>query len=405
MEIIKKNLILCIVLLITVALSATFIVFIFIGNNQMRQALSSIEMIKTDITELQRQRPTPHKTNLTRINTDIEEYKTRIENIYQYFGQPQRDAFIAYIGALGMTEKEFMNQFEEFWTQNAIRGSNKYQLFIKFNNLFNSFKLNKAREIFREIYQKTTIERVNESNINDILMYTFGVPRSMSPMACKSQIAFMQEDLLKMLDKAKVSFSPGISTFTFGTYLGTNTLPPDRDIPHIMDNFIVIGDLVQRIIASGIKQIEVIDRANLNGFESGKFTRYRYTIEVIGRMEELRSFFDLISKAYIDRRIYIVRNVTLEKRVDKAYELTAEGPAYLVRPTASSLPGFEGQQVEKKDDKQTDKEKEAAKKLAAMPFNERPGYGATLVGSDKFVKMIVELDYVEFNRKKFTIQE
>lgn len=401
MELIKKNILLFSVLGITLIVSIALLVFVLIAHGEMMVSMEKIEAIKKDISDLQRQKPVPHKTNMTRINKDSEAYKVELQNIYHYFGQPYRDAMLAFVGALGMSEEAFMTKFREFWTQNAIRGSNVQQLFIKFSREFDTFKFNKAKEVFRQVYQKQTLEKVNDTNLNDILLYIIGANRPMSPLAAKTFITVMQDEMIALLKNNNIRAGEGVYTFTFGRY--ANEMPRIDEINHIVENMTIIGDIFTRIAASGIKQVDSIARGPLEGTVDGKFLRYRYTLEVTSETEQIFAFINNLADAFKSNRIYIIRNMTLEKTFDRTIEYTNEGlPSARILPTTREvLPGEnpEGQPVKPKE---VEKPKKPAKKV---PFNEERSYGKTLIGASKQVKMLVEFDYVIFIREKFTIQE
>lgn len=414
MNFIKKNIILCLALGATLVASAVLVMYIFVGHGHMTRSLQKIEEIKSEITKVQRQKPKPHKTNLIRIQKDVSEYQVKIEQLHSFFGQPYRDAYNSYVNALGkdMTNEKFIGLFEEFWNKNAIRGSNQRILFDRFNTQsFAPFDLNKARDIFKNIYKDQTVETIDDGNINEIIMHAIGVPRRMSPLQCKMVLSSIQENLLELIKSNQIYTGTTVTTFTFGNYLGTTTLPPEEDIPSIIEQLTIIGDIFKRIAQSGVKSVENIERGALFGIEEGKFRTYSYTFTLIGKMDELRAFINLLSEAYASKRVYVVRNITLAKLEDKAQELLTEGHSFRTpvavaartEPEAVPAAPARGRPGARLTEAQIAEER--AKAEAKLPYYERANYAETLIGASKDVRMEISFDYIEYIRKQYRIQE
>jgi len=401
MEIIKKNLLLFIVLGVTVVTSVTLLIFVLLAHGDMMESVKKIDEIKAQIVEVQRQKPAPGPLNLSRINKDADSYKIKVKDLYHYFGMTYYDAFQAFIKALDMNEETFMTKFREFWTQNAIRGSNIQQLYIKFFQSLDQDKLAKGKENFRLIYQKETVEKVSESNIDDIIYYAIGINRPMSPVAAKAYLVGIQETLLKQFEGNKVAIGENVSTFTFGRYFG-NEMPRTEDVPGIIEITNVIGDVCTRCVDSGISRIDSITRGPLEGTAEGKFVRYRVNFEVTGEMPTLRKLINSLSDAYKSNRVYVVRNMFLEQLKDPVPDFVNEGLP-TVRPVV----------VKEESIAEAEKAKEAAEKAKKpakkIEFWQERNYGRAVLGGGspiaKQVKMTLEIDYIVFIREKFTIQE
>jgi len=429
MDIIKKNLVLFIVIGSSVIASAVLVIFVIGGYGEMTKAVAKIEDIKKQIKELGKQKPTPHSANQIRIKKDIEEYRNLVDNVSSSFGQPYRDALKFYISALDMDEKSFMEKFTEFWNQNATVGSNRYQLFQKFINGFSNFKQTKAKEVFRQNFQKYTCEKIDDSNINDIIMYAIGVERTLAPTDFRVFLSQMQSDLIKFLNQNDVTTGDKFNTFSFEEYMSSNNSnpPPKDEIAKVVDRFIMVGDLVKMAVNSGIKDLISIKRGNLDGTEDGKFTRYRFSLEVQSDMDNLQKFVNALNDAFVMNKIYVIKSIELEIASDKAKEIITEVIDFHTGkstteggPTASSMTGAPGMipanmtgaivpanmmgpgNVDSRKAATTKKDEE--KKLD-IPFYREKSYGKAVIGGNKKVKMIIDVDYVVFNRQKFTIQE
>jgi|GEM_PF-3490205 len=405
MEIIKKNLILFIVLTLTVIASAVLLVFVLIAHSDMIASVQKIDEIKAQIVELQRQKPAPGNTNLIRINKDTENFKRKLADIYHYFGITYYDAFQAFVQALGMNEETFMSKFRDFWSQNAIRGSNTQQLFIKFMQSLDQDKLSRGRENFRSIYQKQTLEKINDANINDIIFYTIGVNRPLSPAGARSFLTGFQEELLRVFDDHKIAIGENVSSFTFSRYFSSE-LPRTEDIPAIIEISNIIGDVCIRAAHSGISRIDSISRGPLDGTGDGKFIRYRVNFDVAGDMASLRKFLNSLEDAYKVNRIYVIRNLSFEQVNDRVSEFTSDGAGNTVAKTLTVKEEQAISEAEKARQAALEKVRKAAPK---KDFSQEKSYGKAifggLTGAAKLVKMSLEMDYVMFVREKFTIQE
>ncbi len=405
MNFFKKNIILCIVLGLTFIASGTLIVMIFIGHGKMLHSMEKIDKIKAEIKKLQRQVPKPHKTNLIRIKKDIDEYQTKLTHLQNFFGQPYYNAKRSYIGALmkDMSEDKFMEMFEEFWNKNAIQGSNRHQLFMQFNRAFPPKQLSVAKDLFKAAYQKETIEKIDETNINDIIMYTLGVPRTMSPVQCILVITKIRENMLKKLQDAKVFISDEASAFTFREYINKQ-MPPEIEVPAIIEQFTIIGDIVQRIIKSGIKQIDRISRGNLNGTESGNFIIYKYDLTIVGKMKELRAFVNQLSEAYAHRRVYVVGNIVLKKVVDGAESILSVDKNKL-STVAVNKPDHHMDLEGGMNLHNAATTTVAAEDESKKPYYKRSDYGKAVIGGNENVEMQLSIKYIVYKRKIHTISE
>ncbi len=417
MDILKKNLVLFIVIGVSVIVSGILVFMSIGGYGEMNDAIKRVEEIKEKIKGLAKQKPAPHITNQIRIKKDIETYRNLVDNVFYAFGQPYRDALKAYISALDMDEKTFMEKFSEFWEQNATVGSNRYQVFQKFVNTFNSFKQAKAKEIFKQLYQKNTCEKIDDSNVNDIIMSAIGVPRSLSTTDFRVFLSQMQSELLKFMNANEVVMSDKFTTFSFGDFMNVNantTLNKD-DVALVVESFLMIGDLVKLAVNSNVKEFVSVSRGALAGTADGKFTRYRFSLEMVGDMDSLQRFVNALYDAYVMNKVYIIKNVEFEVTSDKAKEIITElidfqtgktnpaanpavAPEMGMMPPAGMIPG------RPQDPKKTTAKKEDEKK-ADVPFYLEKNYGKPVIGGGKRCKMILDVDYVVFNRQKFTIKE
>ena len=404
MDIIKKNLVLFIVIGVSIIASAVLIVFVIKGYDETTESVLKIEEIKKQIKDLQKQRPAPHSANQIRIRKDIDAYKVQVEKIHRVFGQPYADALKEYIAVFDgkMTEAEFMEKFSEFWTQNSVAGSNRYQLFQKFNSGYSASLQEKAKERFKAVFQENTVERMDENNINDIIMSALGVPRVLSDYGFKRFLSQMQEELIKLLVAKNVAYPESLTGFTFGQYMNASSFPGKAEIPAIIDSFLVVGDIVKRIANSNVKEILSLNRGNLMGNMEGKYTRYRFTIEVVSELVNLQRLVASLNDAYRNNRVYSIKNFSIEKLVDKAYDITTDKIEFQSgsKPAADAENLPPGALPEVK----ADSKKETIKK-ASVPYYREKGYGQPIVGALKKCKMVLEIDYIVFNRPKFAIQD
>lgn len=401
MDILKKNLVLFIVIGCSLISSIVLVVLVLGGHDEMTKSVVKVEEIKKQIKDLSKQKPSPHPGNIIRMKKDIDAYKENVEAIQHIYGQPYRDAILAYYAALDMDEKSFLEKFGEFWTQNANSGTTRYQLCLKFNSTFTSFKLSKARENFKQIFQKNTVEKIDDNNINDIVLSAIGVPRLPSETEFKRFLFQNKEEFTKMLDSNNVVYPESLTSFSFNEYMGASTFPKKEEIPQIIDSFLMVGDLLKLAIGCNIKDIQSITRGSLFGTPDGKFTRYRFSLEVQSDMVNLQKFMNGLNESYVRNRVYVIRNVVIEAVVDKAKEIITEKIEFQAKkPTAADgmMPGTED------PNKPAEVKKEEPKKPSVPYFQER-NYGKPIIGGFKRCRMIIDIDYVVYNRQKFAAQE
>ena len=435
MDIIKKNLVLFIVIGVSLIACVILVFMVIRGHQEMSQSIAKVEEIKSKIAELGKQRPSPHPNNMVKIKKDIELYQDEVDGIVRIFGQPYRVALNTYISALdaGLNEKTFMEKFNEFWTQNAVQGSNRYMLFDKFIKEFNEFNVNKAKEIFKQVYQKNTCEKIDDGNINDIIMSSIGVPRTLSQVDFRMFLSQMQTELIKYFNTNNVLYSETVSSFSFNEFMTENANYAKEDIPLVVDNFIMLGDLIKLAVDAGVKDIQAVHHGTLSGTVDGKFTRYRFQLEVAADLDVLQKFVNAINDAYKTNKVYIVKGIELEAVTDKAKELTTQQIEFLSKKGAGNQPDGPGNEVMEPGmvpggmmppgavgrgpamrgrmaggmsmmpENKAVKDKE--EKKTNVPFYQERNYGMVLIGGDKKCRMIIDVDYVVYNRPKFIIQE
>ena len=398
MDFVKKNVVLVIVLAITFMICAALLFLVFQKHGELNKSMKQVVDIREEISTLIKQSPAPIKENLDRINDDTRIMKEKAEEINRVFGQPYRFALQAFSAEFGMSEDEFIAKFRDFWGKEARKGSNRYQLLFKFKKDIDTAKWVKCMDAFMKTAQKETVEPLDDTNAEDLLLASLGLPRVMSNMNCKTyMISKMQPNLLKTLEETPGVMCAEVAKFSFEEF--DNRMPLEENIPYILRHWTVIDDLVKRIKASGLSSFDNLTKMNgLNGEIDKEFLKFRYSITVTGSQDSIRALVNSMIDAYKSNRVYIIKNISLEKILNEVKEITdvkegrtARGP-YLPPGIAregqpAAVPGTEQPVVEEEN----------------LPLEKRSDYGIILFGNDKNIKAVIEFEYVIYIANEYRI--
>jgi len=404
MEFIKKNVVMVIVLSVALLIGITLSYMTLMKHRDMTKSMHEVEKIKEEIKSLIKQRPAPLAENLRRIKDDTTVFDKKLKEVRSLFGQPYKDALLVFAKTIGMTEEELLESFRSFWRKEAKKGSNQFQLLIKFRSTLDQEKLDAAMKEFTNAVQANTVEIVDQSNIDEFLLAALGLPRTMSDVNCKTYIFAMQRGLTLKLtgNKEKISESgdttaaADITKFPFGFSEYDTKMPLYEDIPLIIKHWVMLEDLVNRLIRADIRQIDVVNKVNgLNGEEDKGFIKFRYSITLSGDMDSIRKFVNSLQEAYKENKIYIIKDISLDKVADDAKKITETKPA--ARENAPR------EHREPRDPK--DKAAKAEEEEEKLPFNQRRTYGQPVLGVSKVCKAVVEFDYVIYTGDELKLKK
>ena len=458
---IKKNMVLIIVLAATIA-GVGILAFLVVKQHATMQAyIKQTEALKDKIKELIKQKPAPVEGNLARIKNDTEGYKKKFKETSVLFGKPFYPAAKKFAEEMGTTVDEFKEKLNTFWTSSKASGVTRDQMYRKFKaDINNQEKWDKAIQSFTQEAQKYTSESIDENNVDEILLSSFGLARDFGGSKVKCD-AFMKDIRYRLIElygpdkdkdkekKKTIDFGPTASSFSFDF----KSLPERDSIPDIIKCWTIIDDLAKRIASSGVTCLDSFNKESLTGRVETNYTTYRFTIGVRGDLNSFRKLMENLYNAYSERRVYIVSGITLIKVRDEAEQLIAEAesklygnnlvdddsseskassasarqpesamappnrnqrPAFASPPGVPQIPGRElsgnidGDPQRKKEsdreslDKKRKQEKLDKSKQADvdpdkdLPYYKRRSYGKIIIGSDKQCQAIIDVDYVVY---------
>ncbi|OGV54784.1 MAG: hypothetical protein A2017_16135 [Lentisphaerae bacterium GWF2_44_16] len=399
MEFVKKNMVMVVVLSVALLIGIGLSYMTLMKHRDMTKSMHEVEKIKEEIKSLIKQKPAPLAENLKRIKEDRDVFDKKLKEIKCLFGQPHKKALGAFAQTLGLTEDELLKSFHTFWKKEAKKGSNEFQLLIKFKSTLPQEKLGAAMNEFTKAMQASTVEIVDQSNIDTFILAALGLPRTMSDVNCKTYIFAMQRGLTLKLTGSKEKTSGSGETafdivkFPFGFSEYDTKMPLYEDIPFIMKHWVMLEDIVNRLVSADIRQIDSVSKLNgLAGEEDKGFVKFRYSITITGDMDSIRKFVNSLQEAYKENKIYIIKDVSLDKLVDEAKKITeTRHTTTTARESAPRDPRDKTLKPEEEDEK--------------LPFNQRRSYGSRILGVSKICKAVIEFEYVIYTGEELKVKK
>lgn len=430
MELIKKNILLFSVITITVIISLVLAYFIFIKRNQMNKRIAETNKLKHEIETLNSQRIAPVTGNLELINSDTVKYTEKVKNIQLRFGQPYYQALKSFGAELGLTPEQLREKFKTFCDENVTSTTSYDQIIIKFRRQFKKSKTTtkweQAWTAFKREVAKATIEKVNDSNAYSILLFVLGLPREVSILKANRFRQEFRDKVKAKLDAAKIYYELDALTFS----LDFNKLPDKQDIPLMIHNLTIIGDLiVKRLIPSGISSLDSFKIRRLEPEVIGDYQYFRYSMTVKGSLNNIRKFVDNLAMAYSDSRVYVVRGITINKVEDQAAGILDEAMGVVQPDTDSNKLNGQGSSPRDIEDrmnanghgrdftpggvikKEAIEAAEHAKKLKLLeeqaqlklPYYKRKAYGKIIIGKNKLCEAVIDIDYVRYKANDISL--
>lgn len=368
MELIKKNIVLFVVLGVALLVSIALGFFVFQVSVKMKKHQEALLVQKDRIKKLIEEKPSPLKGNLDAINLDIVQVQQKVQETHQIFGRPYRTAIQAFATALQVSEYSLYSKWRAIYEKEKRTGTSE-QIFLKFISEYDEQKIDSAINAFKSTIEKSTVEDLNQSNINQLIMEGLGLPRSMSAEACKTYMSNMDLKMNNLLKSKDVGLGLQINvpdkTSIFNIY-GDN-MPLPEHISFILKHYTILEDLIYRMKATGIKSINSLAKVTLEGTENRGFLRFSYKMQIVSSMDSIRDLINNLHDAYKDNRVYILRDISLKKAVDETKGL--KDPSSIVEKRAA--PGEKG-----KKDKGDD------------------SYGVAVIGNSTDVIADIKIDYV-----------
>ena len=472
---VKDNLVLFIVMGCMIIGALVLLAFAVLGHARMFRYHEEAEELRNQIGQLVAQKPAPVEGNVAPMKNAIDFYKEKTAEILPHFGQIKETALNAFIKKLGVDKQKFLETFRAAWENDEDRkapggrrrfyerfsqglsGENNWAAELNLTPTARAERWLEALAVFRAEYQKLTVEVIDESNQNEVLLSVLGVPRNFDgdPELCmqrfivplaqrlqeicakpplteaeekiyaarKKKAAEKGEEEDFILNKVELLNDAG----AFGFNLKVN--PRSENIVDIVKNGEVIGDLVRRIATAKVGSINsfIIRQNNYAGEKVGRYVIYHYTFSVTGDIAKVRNLVNMLNNAAAEKRMYIVRSIFLYADRDGAgrlmqdrkdelarlkEELDAAGAAESNNNSASSGmqrentrrrrgnampmdPGMPGM-MDGPDGKkvQVKTAEQIRKEELAKPYYKREGYGKVLFGGSSICEAVFDVEYV-----------
>lgn len=415
---IKHNLVFLIVLALALTAAIGLMVMVIMEHSRMSNHYKRALDLKEQIGKLIEQRdPAPVAGNVEPINREIGLYREKTEEVRRYFTGVKQPALEAFAKVLGVSYPEFSRQFREAWeadsNRHALGGRDRfYQNFRRRHK-----RWDQALQAFVTEYQKITVEPITASNRDEILLWALGVPRNMDSdlRNALNYIGRMRTVMTGLFDAQQpdVELTGSAAYFSFENF--QQSPPPPEEIPHIVRQWEVIGDLGTRIAKSGIKSLYQFQKRSLGGERAGDYVVYHYTIGVSGELDKVRKLVADLHDAVKDNRFYIVRSVFLyavrdgagelleaRRLEDERVQLEAEGAAAASPESAPrgrgrqpDMPPEMGGNASDQAAAEQERQLEEFRRLEmAKPFHERLGYGQILIGGGTSCEAVIDIEYI-----------
>lgn len=431
---IKNNMVLLIVLGITLIVVLGLLVFAVMEHARMYSNFSQAEKLSKQISELIKQTPAPVAGNVEPIQAEIAMYKDKAEKLRNRFGNLEKPALEAFAKTLGVKLPELQAAFRTAWEGDASRNAlgGRYRFYNRFKKEYP--KWDEAREMFRQEYQKVTPEPLTPANLDEVLLAALGLQRSMDgdPQKCMRFMWTMRSHMVDVFnengeksekgEKRPTSIIGDAGSFGFDY----KVLPLPENIPNIVRNWKVIGDLATRLSKAGLDSLNSFKIRNLAGERVGDYIIYHYTVGVTGDISQIRGFVKSLNDAYTENRIYVVRSVFLYADNDGAQNVFRERAAEAERlrlelesgtlgnnpadPSGDNrrnrrdarhaapdmppdmMPG--GRPEDQQQQQPTKTAAQLREELLKMPYDKRPGFGKIIFGGSKKCEAVLDIEYI-----------
>jgi hypothetical protein len=399
--------------LITLVISLILIFVIYQTNIQGNSANQALINLKNKIKKLNNYRPSPTGNNIEKIKENLKYVKNETSKLEEYFGAVYSNALNAFIKVLMQpatigTEKERDEQEvantartknnqnskesedfklkEEFLTSwiKFIAKQRKLDEFLEPSEVLEKFRIFKnypedkfisAKNIFAEVYSKSTVEEITENNLDDYILAALGLPLDFTRISCKKFVDDIQEGIEKELKMSKLlSSSEHLKLFDEFT-----TIPNDDQIPCIIKYCRFYEDLFDRIANSNIDTLVSYKKLNgLRGEKSGDFLIFKYEIKIISSLKSARMFLNSLQNAYKNNRIYVIKDINIKNMSSKADKLQSYGKKVNSGIDLDKMP-----------------QKNSLKKESSKQSNNKQI--VILLGASNLVSMNIKFDYIIYD--------
>ena len=341
-NLLEKNRLLFIVLVITTVVSLVLIFLIYQTNTEKDLTNNALENLKLKIWRLNNYRPSPTAKNITAIKENLKHVNEATTSLEEHFGGIYNNALNAFIESLNRSaitdtkknQKELKQKFISNWKTfvEKQKGADEYlepsEVLDKFR-IFGKYSKNKfkqARNAFKNVFQQNTIEEVTNLNLNDYILAALGLPLELTRISCRKFVVNIQKKLDKKLKSAKI-ISPSENLRLFNEF---TSIPNDDQIPYIIKYCRFYEDIFSRMVKSKIENLVSYKKLNgLRGAKKGEFLILKYEVNVTSSLKAIRDFLNSLQNAFNDNKIYVITDIKMIKmlsNVDKFNTYEEFGP-------------------------------------------------------------------------------
>ncbi len=342
LEILKKNVVLAVTLVLSVLASCVLLVFALGMSGRIREFQntldSNIKKLQDKAQGVSATNPGPVQANIDNIKTDTSKVKAKVDSIRMIFGMPYCNAFKAFAEALGESEMQLLNRWRDVFRREIRKNNLPRQIFIAELSKLDPEKLQTAKAAFKDVMLKeSSVEPLDD--VDDYILDAIGVPREMTSENCKRYIGHMSDGLQGILKSKDIGKGLPISTGTSVSFIIFDRLALESQVPYIVKNYKLIEDLLVRMKKAGISDVSTLSRTSILEGEVDKDYLYlSYKLDVLGSMESIREFCNILLDAHADNRVYIIKNIKLSKLNNEVQKLIGATTAVPAKPDPKAVP-------------------------------------------------------------------
>ena len=329
LDILKKNVIMSVVILTCLIISSVLLFLVLKKTKEMRAYQDILSTNKTKIEDVRKQltpsNPGPIQANVDAIKADSVKIKKKLDEVQLFFGKPYRKALQAFIAELGEKEMDVYEKWRENIKKSLKKKLSAAQALEENFKKYDPEKLGVAKASFRDVLRNESIECSKPSdNIDEYILESLGFNRDISPEDCKRYIRHMSEEFKKLLSPQNGVNSIGTPpNFSFEMY--KDALPNKSQIPYIIKHYKLKEDLIYRLKKANITNLESMDKTGaIDGIvDKNGYLYFSYRMTVKGPLSAIRELVNQMQNAYMDNRIYVIKNLSLLKDYDEVTKIEA----------------------------------------------------------------------------------
>lgn len=436
----KKNIFMIVFMTMSLIAVVALLVMVFFEHQSMKEYDKKKKELLEKIHKIVKQKHTPVKVNVLRMNKDVASYNQEINKLQKKFGHPYAKALKSFTDVVGIDLDEFKSKFGIYWEAEKGRATRdliylRYKV-KQFNEDFPKHRSEwaQAMNAFMLEAQKATLEKIDATNVDGIFLGAMGKGRRFSDSTgrCLTFMKNMRRDMITYFGSKKIECEKA-ADFSFNY----NQEPPLADIGKISRAWEIIADLTKRIANAksnsekSFLELVSFTKRGLDGEKDGNYTMYRFTFEVNADLDTIRRIVDKLYAAYTENRVYAVRDIKLKRIVDNVDKILEDSenvkdemdydpkrdareegqpPTTDRISTTGRMPAIgrripaAGRRSSPRTDQRDTLNPETTPRSRVARTTERrilgpkdPGYAETIVGKDNNCNAVFDVDYIVFD--------